>query len=434
MFASGLASKRFHPQGVWVSADGRKILSFEFEPSSIDASESSLFTLDVRTGVRTQHQTIFTAEESRRLSVLDLERVARRRLLEADRKLGGKRWVRMVEHALPTPEFFQDACYINKLIPERTASFMAMDVSYREPRLKIQSGGHQWVDIQRPTWRHYSDSCKAFNPAWLSSLWVDKLRSTMVVELGHCGTDACPEPTPSLHAISLPPPLRIEAPTSQPPDERPVRVGFEGGTASMAHLYVIGVPAISADGSMVLTGWAEQNADRASPRLHLEIRRLGEDEPFWANTLVSAEEHSAAGDPDKAAQLEAALTDRVAAVNARLGLVRWSPLQAFNPSPPYLERKPPTRQTAALPGLTMVLERGLLSIREARSQRIVAKEFFSRTAASGSGLCRAAHTVGIERIYTDTRHRALLVHMAFKTTAGCPPSAPRFLAVRLRPR
>lgn len=434
LFASGIASSRFHATGAWLSSDGTKVGFFIPESPASEARASRLVVKDVKTDARVWHKPIFTVEESRRLQPLMLERLVRARLIEARTKLPWHKWILMREDTLPAPDFGSDACFVSRSAPERQTVFLDMVVTYQEPRLRIELGGDLLVDAERFAWRSYNNNCDAFNPTWLQSLYLDESRSTLLVGLGHCGADACPEPEPDFHVVPLrgsddrPLPGRKTA-----VEEQQVRVGFESAEDPPRSLYVQGVPAVSADGALVLVGWVEKDGERQDPNLQLEIRRVDGNEQAWSATLLQAGElSSSVGSLEKVQDLELQVKARVSETNAKLANGNWRTLEASNPTPTVgAECVVPQRQTLSLPGRSLSLERGLLTIRSPKTGSPLSRTELVSPRPAEPAACRSKRGILLETAYVDLKRKVLLLRLGSCASPGCPEPATRFHAIRL---
>jgi hypothetical protein len=434
LFASGLASSRFHATGAWLSADGTKVAFFVPESPASEARASTLVVGDAKTDARVWRKPIFTMEESRRLLPLALERLARARLIEARTKLPWQKWIPMLKDTLPAPNFASDACFLSHSAPELQTVFLDMTVTYQEPRLRIERGGNLLMDMERSSWRSYNTNCDTFNPTWLQSLYVDESRNTMLVGLGHCGTDACPEPEPDFHVV----PLRGSGDRPRPGrktavEEQQVRVGFESAEDPPRSLYVQGVPAVSADGAFVLVGWVEEDGERRDPNLQLEVRQVDGNERAWKATLLQAGElSSSAGSLEKVQELDQQVVARVSSTNAKLANGNWRTLKASNPTPTVgAECVVPPRQTLSLPGISLTLERGLLTIRGPKTGSPTSRTKLVPPLPRETVACRSKPNILLETAYVDLERKVLLLRLGYCASLGCPEPATRFHSIRL---
>jgi len=228
LFASKFASSRFHAGGAWLSMDGKRVAFFMEASPAVEAGSSTLVIKDVKTDARLWRKDVLTLDESRHLSASALDRLVRSRLIEAHAKLPTRQWMALQGGALPRPDFFSDACFEAKSAPPRTVNASGLTVTYEEPRLWVEREGKRLVELHRPAWRAFNKSCDTYNPTWLQSLYMDNAQRVMLVGLGHCGADACPEPPQQFHAIALPSGAGSLQPGPRAPvGDAQVRVGFE---------------------------------------------------------------------------------------------------------------------------------------------------------------------------------------------------------------
>jgi hypothetical protein len=401
----------------------------------MDERASTLVVKDAKTDASLWRRSIFSAEESQRLSPRDLERLARTRLVAAGAEMPWKSWLPMEGGALPEPDFASDQCFIEKSLPARSTVYADLKITYQEPRLLVEREATVLLDIRRPAWRARNASCNAFNPTWLQSVYVDSSRRGVLVGLGHCGVDACPEPAQAFHAVLLPgavtsPPQETR---TDPERDRP-RVGWESEDDPARSLYVQGVPAVSADGASVLLGWAEDDGQRREPNLQLERRGVDDNKPLWTAALLHPGELlSARKSREKVEALEAQVRERVAAAEAELGAGSWRALKPLNPAPAVgAACVVPPRQIVSFRELTVKLERGLLTIRRSKVAAPVARLELPALPGEESQECRSKAGPFLETAYVDPESKVLLLRLGFCESAKCPaPAQPRFHALRL---
>jgi len=436
LFASGFKTLRFHATGAWSTLDGARIAFFTSEPPGMDERSSTLVIKDTKTDAQVWRKVIFSGEESERLSPRDLERLARTRLIAAGAELPWKSWFPMEGSPLPEPDFASDQCYIDKSQPSRTTTVSSdLKVTYQEPRLRVEREGTVLLDLRRPAWRARNASCNTFNPTWLQSVYVDRSRKAMLVGLGHCGVDACPEPAQAFHAVPLP----GKAPS--PPQEtrtdgerdRP-RVGWESEDDPPRSLYVQGVPAVSGDGASVLLGWVEEDGTRRDPNLQLERRGVDDNKPVWTAALLRPGElFSTRRSREKVEALEAQVRERVAAAEAELAGSGWRSLKPLNPTPAVGAKcVAPPRQTVSFRELTVTLERGLLTLRRAKEANALSRTELSSVLPGEPQECKSKPSLFLETAYVDPESKVLLLRLGSCESPECPASSqPRFHALRL---
>jgi hypothetical protein len=434
LFASRFAASRFHATGAWLSSDGKRVAFFMEASPAVEENASTLVVKDVKTDARVWQKVLFTLEESRSLQQPALDRLVRSRLVEARAALPWQKWSPLEGGALPAPDFASDACFESKSPPPRRTDFSGWTVSYEEPRLQIERQGKLLVDIRRPTWRAFNKICDTFNSTWLQSLYMDKSQRVMLVGLGHCGADACPEPPQQFHAVPLPggaggPPPSPHAVVGG----EQVRVGFESSEDPARTLYAQGVPAVSDDGARVLVGWVEQDGERQEANLQLEARSVDGNTAAWTAPLLQAGELSTSmGDSEKVRQLELQVQARVASANAELMRGNWKTLKAFNPTPVVgAECATPPRQTTWLPGWKLSLEAGRLTLRSSKKGTPVVHALPSSPPSGKPEPCGGQSAMFLETVYADLERKVLLLRLGACERPECPAPAPRFHALRL---
>ncbi len=434
LFASKFAASRFHAGGAWLSSDGKRVAFFLEASPAVEANASTLIIKEVKTDARVWQKALFTLEESRHLQQPALDRLVRSRLVEARAELPWQKWIPLEGGTLPAPDFFSDACFESKSPPPRRTDFSGLTVTYQEPRLQIEREGKRLVDIRRPAWRAFNKSCDTFNPTWLQSLYMDKSQRVMLVGLGHCGADACPEPPQQFHAVPLP--GGAGSPQPGPPavigGER-VLVGFESSEDPIRTLYAQGVPAVSEDGARVLVAWVDQDGERQDANLQLEARQVDGNTPVWTAPLLQAGElSSSTGVSEKVRELELQVEARVVAANAELARGNWKTLKAFNPTPLVgAECSPPPRQTASLPGWSLGLEAGRLTLRSSKKGSPVSHVLPSSPPPEKPEPCGEAPGMFLETVYADLERKVLLLRLGACERPECPAPTARFHALRL---
>ena len=434
LFASKFASSRFHAGGAWLSMDGKRVAFFMEASPAVEAGSSTLVIKDVKTDARLWRKDVLTLDESRHLSASALDRLVRSRLIEAHAKLPTRQWMALQGGALPRPDFFSDACFEAKSAPPRTVNASGLTVTYEEPRLWVEREGKRLVELHRPAWRAFNKSCDTYNPTWLQSLYMDNAQRVMLVGLGHCGADACPEPPQQFHAIALPSGAGSLQPGPRAPvGDAQVRVGFESSEDPPRTLYVQGVPAVSEDGTRVLVGWVEEDGERHDANLQLEARQVEGNTPGWTAPLLRAGElASSTGELEKVRELEQHVAARVVAANAELTRGSWKTLKAFNPTPLVgAECAIPARQTASLPGLSLTLEAGQVTLRTSKKGSPVSHALPSSPPSENPGPCGDEPRLFLETVYADLQRKVLLLRLGGCERPECPAPPTRFHALRL---
>ncbi|AKJ02981.1 hypothetical protein ATI61_113168 [Archangium gephyra] len=434
LFASTFASSRFHATGAWLSSDGKRVAFFMEASPAVESNSSTLLIKDVKTDAVLWQKPLFTLDESRNLQQPALDRLVRARLIEARAKLPTPQWIPLERGTLPAPEFFSDACFEAKSAPPRTVDVSGLTVTYEEPLLRVERAGKRLVELRRPAWRAFNKSCATYNPTWLQSLYMDQAQRVLLVGLGHCGADACPEPPQQFHAISLPgnagspqPGPRASAAGEQ------VRVGFESSEDPPRSLYAQGVPAVSEDGSRVLVGWVEADDERHDANLQLEARQVEGNTPVWTAALLRAGElASSTGDMDKVRELEQQVETRIVAANTELARGKWKTLKAFNPTPLVgAECSTPSRQTVSLPGVSLSLEKGTLTLRSSKKGPPVTHPLPASSPSGTSESCGNGAGTFLETVYADVERKVLLLRLGACERPECPAPTTRFHALRL---
>ncbi len=434
LFTSGLASPHALAMGAWRSADGTKIAFFVGASPASEAFSQTLVVKDARTDAKVWQMPILTLDESQALQPNDLERLVRGRLIEAEAKLPWKKWVPMEGGELPDPGFASDQCFLSRAAPERVVDFSGLKVTYQEPRFRVERGSTLLVDIHRPSWRSYDTNCNTFNPSWLQSLYLDASGSIMLVGLGYCGVDACPEPPQGFHVISIQAgvvPLRLKKGIER--EEKAVRVGFESAENLSDSLYAQGVPAVSVDGTLTLEAWTEMDGGRGEQNLHLKARRVDGNAQVWVTTLLNADEVSShQGSLEELQGLGLQVMKRVAAVNAELASRDWITMKALNPSPIVgAECVAPPQQTLSLPEADVSLERGILTVRRSKAGPPAVRTVLVPPRQAEDAPCRDISSVFWETAYVDLERKVLLLRLGTCASAECLTQAPRFHALRL---
>jgi hypothetical protein len=435
LFASGFKALQFHALGAWSTQDGTRIAFFAPGPPGLDERASTLVVKDTKTDATVWRKVIFSGDESERLSRRDLERLARTRLVAAGAQLPGKSWLPMDGGALPEPDFASDQCYIDKAQPSRTTDASGLKITYQEPRLRVEREGAVLLDLRRPAWRARNESCNAFNPTWLQRVYVDRSRRSLLVGLGHCGVDACPEPAPAFHAVALPgkapsPPKETRTGTEQ---DRP-RVGWESEDSVARSLYAQGVPAVSGDAASVLLGWVEEDGTRRDPNLQLELRGVDDNKPVWTAALLRpGEVFSTRRNREKVELLESQVRERVTAAETELAARSWRALKPLSPAPAVgAVCVAPPRQSLSFRELTATLERGRLTVRRAKTPAPVLQTELSSLLVGASPKCLSKPGLFLEMAYIDPESKVLVLRLGSCESSECPaPAQPRFHALRL---
>ena len=189
----------------WVSTDGQQVAFVRQEPSSAEGISRTVIIKDVYTDAVVFQKTLFSEEESLQHHD-DLEELARSRAHELLAARPQDRWVPLDHEDLSSHEreFFSDACFEKQLHPKRTARLGAVRVTYQEPHLQVWNQDKTVLKRQVLAWRVTQQGCPHASPSWLKRVFVDSTRGVVLLELGFCGTDLCPEPATAFHALRLP--------------------------------------------------------------------------------------------------------------------------------------------------------------------------------------------------------------------------------------
>ncbi len=204
----------------WVSTDGKQVAFFVQEPSSAEGISRTLTIKDVDTDAVVFQKTLFSEEESLQHHD-DLDELARSRAHEVLAARPQDRWAPLehVDLSSHEREFFSDACFEKRLHPKRTAKLGAVRVTYEEPLLQIWNQNKTVLKRQVLEWRVMQQGCPHASPSWLKRVFIDSTRGVVLLELGFCGTDLCPEPATAFHALRLPSSTKrsAKAARTQPP-------------------------------------------------------------------------------------------------------------------------------------------------------------------------------------------------------------------------
>jgi hypothetical protein len=276
-------------QGAWVSGDGKSVAFFTRESSSAEGLTRALVVKDVDTDAVLFEKVLFSEEEERQGHGANLERLARARAWEARPFLEQRQWTPLAASppSFTEGEFFSDACFLEQMRPKRTVSLAGLNISYQEPRLQIGRQGKKVLDRRFPAWRVRQEWCERANPSWLSGAFVSREQGVVLVELGFCGVDTCPEPPAAFHVLRLPGHKprtggaaagQADAPTRAP------SIGYELESDVSLSLHATGFPAISEDGALVAVAEVFADGQRGEPNLLITVRRPQSQEVIWTLT------------------------------------------------------------------------------------------------------------------------------------------------------
>jgi hypothetical protein len=410
-------------QGAWVSSDGKRVAFFTRESSSSEGITRALVVKDVDTDAVLFEKVLFSEEEERQIRGASLERLARARAWEARPYLEQHQWKPLVHHPQPLTgrEFSSDACFLEQIRPKRTLSLEGLTISYQEPRLQISRRGKRVLDRRFPSWRVRQEWCERANPSWLSGAFISREQGVVLLELGFCGVDICPEPPAAFHALRLPrdkPRTGGPAPGQAQAPSRAPSVGYELESDVSLSLYATGFPAVSEDGALVAVAEVFADGERKDPNLLITVRRPQTQEVAWRMTVLEAGEMSAVQRSLPLSQvLDRKVLERIRQANEHLGGTRWVPLEEQPLRPMVTEScQQAPAQRLRLPELDMTFSQGHLLLEQGGDSPPIEVVL----APTGAAACQEASRTFIDAAWVEQSRGIVLLRLATCGDETCP--------------
>jgi hypothetical protein len=424
LFASGYAAPWFNPASAWVSSDGTHVAFFVREPSSAEGLSRTLVIKAVDTDTAVFEKTLFSEEESLQQGPA-LDRLARSRAREALASWPRAQWIPLVQQDLSSHEreFFSDACYQKQLHPQRSASLETLKITYQEPRVQVWRRGKKLLDRRVPSWKLKQEQCPRASPSWLNRAFTSGGRGVILLELGFCGTDLCPEPATAFHVLRIP--SKAGAPLeSQTPDTASApRVRYETEGAAWRTLYVTGLPASSEDGEWVALAEVLPDGERGAPNLHLSVRRVQTNEASWTSTLLDATESASVqkAAPPLRQELDRTVRERIRLANEHLRDQHWVPLEEQPPQPiPPGDCPVDLRQTFRVGGWEGLFQRGRLTLKHDGTP-LPGEQTPSAWSPGGSeAACTVPERTFLDAVYAAPPLNTLVLRLSSCVDDTCP--------------
>lgn len=424
LFASGYAAPWFSTASAWVSSDGTHVAFFVREPSSAEGISRTLVIKEVDTDTAVFEKTLFSEEESLQQGAA-LDRLARSRAREALAAWPRGQWVPLAQQDLSSHEreFFSDACYQKQLHPKRTAALESLKITYQEPRIQVWRRGKKLLDRRTPDWKLKQDSCPHASPSWLNRAFTSTTQGVVLLELGFCGMDLCPEPSTAFHTLRISPatkvPLEAQMPTT--PGDPAVRYETEGD--AWRTLYVTGLPASTEDGEFVALAETRPDGERGEPNLRLSVRRARTNEEQWTKTLLDAAESASArkAAPTQRQELHQTVLERIRQANDYLRGQHWVPLVEHSLQPIFQGSCPvEARQTFRVDALAGSFQQGQLTFK--RGETAFSSEHIPSDwrPAGSDAACTTEMRTFIDAVYETPRQDTVLLRLSSCTDATCP--------------
>ncbi|HEX5746714.1 MAG TPA: hypothetical protein VFZ09_10740 [Archangium sp.] len=438
LFAAGGGEPASPDRGAWISSDGKSIAFLNRESSAAEGTARALVVKDVETDAVVFEKVLFSEEESLRRSGPELERLARSRAWEARSYLGQREWKPLLYRENPQhdAEFFSDACFIQRQRPKRSVSLEDLKLSYQEPRLQIWRRGKKVLDRRFPSWGVRQQGCEHASPSWLNGTFVNLERNVVLIELGFCGVDSCPEPPAAFHVLRLPPDKSRAASTPPTQTKAPPQgpfVGYEKPNAVSASLYATGFPAISEDGTLVALAEVFADGERKDPNLLITVRNSQTNEVAWKLPVLEAGEVSPVQRSLPLSQaLDKKVLERIRQVNDSLGRTQWVTLEEQPLQPMMTEscQQAPT-QKLQLPQLEMTFNQGHLVLKRAGSAPPIELKL-NRGSDSGADACKAASRIFMDTAYMDSTRGVVLLRLTTCGDEACPAQDRWYHSIKLR--
>jgi|GEM_PF-4064860 len=436
LFAAGYAAPWLNAGSAWVSTDGKQVAFFTREPSSAEGISRTLVVKDVDTDTVVFTKTLFSEEESRKHGTA-LERLARSRAQEVLAARPQDRWVPLAHQDLSSHEreFFSDACFEKQLHPKRSATLETLKVTYQEPRVQFWRRGKKVLDRKVPSWRFQREQCPHASPSWLNRVFSSHVHGVVLLELGFCGTDLCPEPATVFHTLRIPGEKPRTAEPSKPQATEPPRTPsahYETAGEVRQTLYVTGFPAIAVDHSQVALAEVLADGERGDPNLLITIRRPQTNEVLWKHALLEAGENASVkkAAPPLRQELDQKVLERIHVANERLRGTRWLPLEEKAIQPVVLGQCPVEAQTLRLGGREMTFHQGHLTLKRDGTSPPVAMSVPALD-SSANETCDTLRRTFIDAAYTDLSQKTLVLRLATCVDDACPKQVGGYHIIQL---
>ncbi|WP_434383019.1 hypothetical protein [Melittangium boletus] len=423
LFAEGYAAPWLSPSSAWVSADGKRVAFFTREPASAEGISRALVIKDVDKDEVISERTLFTEEESLRYGGA-LTRLAKSRAQDILTANPQDRWVPLAHQDLSDHEreFFSDACFEKQLHPKRSTLVGSLKITYQEPRVQIWRRGKKLLDRQTPSWRVKQDPCPHASPSWLNRVFGDAIRGVVLLELGFCGVDLCPEPATAFHVLRVPPEQPREA---TPSDPRPLAaptgpfVHHETARDVWKSLYVTGFPAISKDGSQVALAEREES-ESSTPNLRLTIRQAQTPEVLWRHSLLDSGESATAkrAAPQQKRQLDQKVLERIRSANERLRGTEWLFMEEKAVRPVAPERCPVGPQTLKLKEAEMTFQQGHIILK--RHDKGEPLKLSVSVGSTENKACNMLQRAFIDAAYANSSENTVILRLSTCVDDECP--------------
>ncbi|OJT24983.1 hypothetical protein BO221_11385 [Archangium sp. Cb G35] len=438
LFATGGGEPTSPDRGAWISSDGKSVAFLTRESSAAEGSARALVVKDVDTDAVVFEKVLFSEEEGFQRSGPDLERLARSRAWEARSYLAQREWKPLLYRENPQhdAEFFSDACFIQRKRPKRSVSLEELKLTYQEPRLEISRRGKKVLDRRFPSWGVRQQGCEHASPSWLNGTFVNPERNVVLIELGFCGVDSCPEPPAAFHVLRLPPDKSRAGATASDQTKVTPRgpfVGYEKPDAVSASLYATGFPAISEDGKLVALAEVFADGERKDPNLLITLRNAQTNEVTWKLPVLEAGEVSPVlRSLPLSRELDKKVLERIRQVNGALGRTRWVALEEQPPQPMVTEScQQAPAQKLQLPELEMTFNQGHLVLKQTGSAPPIELKL-NRPGDNGADACKTASRTFMDAAYVDSSRGVVLLRLSTCGDETCPAQDRWYHAIKLR--
>jgi hypothetical protein len=331
-----------------------------------------------------------------------------------------RQWKRMVHQELPPHEneFFSDACFEKQLRPKRAISVGDLKISYQEPRVQISHRGKKVLDRRFPAWKLRQEGCAKASPSWLQEVFVSHEHGVVLLKLGFCGMDRCPEPAATFHVLRIPskkPPAGGPSSSQGAAAVRAPAVGYVRAGAARETLYVTGLPAVSEDGQLVAFAERLVEDERQGPNLLLTVHRPQTQELVWRFPVLEAGE----------------VLERIRQANDHLGKTRWVPLEERPIHPMVTEScQQAPAQKLQLPELELTFNQGHLVLKQGDTAPV--EMTLARDGPQRKDACSAASRTFIDAAYVALAKGVVLLRLTTCGDESCPAQEPWYHAIKLR--
>jgi CheY-like chemotaxis protein len=434
LFAAGYSAPWLNARSAWVSSDGKRVAFFARESPAVERISRTLVVKDVDTDAVVFEKVLFSEEESVQHAGSHLERLARARAQEALAQLEQYQWRPLTHHELPSHEreFFSDYCFEKQLRPKRSVSLGDLKLAYQEPRVQLWRRGKKVLDRRISSWRVRQEGCTQASPSWLNGVFLSREQGVLLLELGFCGMDLCPEPPTAFHALRIPSDKpRVEKPPSS--QVRTPSLGYEAEGSVARTLYVTGLPAISKDGSLVALAEVFSDGPRGDPNLLLTVRRPQTHEIVWRFPVLGPGEVSAVKkSPPQSKDLDTKVLERIRQANDYLGQTQWGPLEEQPIQPVVTEscQQGPT-QKLQLPELELTFSQGQLVLKQGAGSPPISLNLPAKDSTAVAA-CQAPGRSFIDAVYVDEPRRVVLLRLTTCSDEACPEQDGWYHALELR--